>query len=171
MTGPNFARVKVLIVDDSRNMRMLLRAVLQAIGLQNIYEASDGDAGFAKVLNCKPDIILTDLSMERMDGIEFARKVRLSPDTPDPFVPILMVTGHNEQARIEAARDAGVTDFLAKPINAQGLLQRLTKIIDQPRPFVRCEAYFGPDRRRRAADSHTGPMRRWNDPAEIVEFE
>jgi len=163
MKVSRFANVKILIVDDSRHMRMLLRAVLQAIGLQRIYEASDGDSGFAKVLDCKPNIIVTDLSMERMDGIEFARKIRLSPNTPDPCVPIIMVTGHTEQARIEAARDAGVTYFLAKPITANGLLQRIAKILDHPKPFVRCDGYFGPDRRRSTAESHGGPRRRWND--------
>ncbi len=145
--------------------------MLQAIGLQRIHEASDGDTGFAKLLDCKPDIILTDLSMERMDGIEFAKKIRRSPDTPDPFVPIIMVTGHTEQARIEAARDAGVTDFLAKPITAQVLLQRLAKIIDRPKPFVRCDAYFGPDRRHRAPEAYTGPLRRWDDSSATAEIE
>ena len=59
-----------------------------------------------------------------------------------------MVTGHTERARVEAARDAGVTEFIAKPITTQALLLALVEIVERPRPFIRCENYFGPDRRR-----------------------
>jgi PleD family two-component response regulator len=171
MTSASYAEVKVLIVDDSRTMRALLRAMLQAVGIKQIYEAADGESGFADLVNCKPDIVITDLSMERLDGIAFTRKVRQSDKSPDPFVAILMVTGHTERAKIEAARDAGVTEFLAKPITAQGLLGRLAKIVDRPRPFVRCDAYFGPDRRRRAGNPPTGLRRRRDDPGQIVEID
>jgi DNA-binding response OmpR family regulator len=82
-----------------------------------------------------------------------------------------MVTGHTERARIEAARDAGVTEFLAKPITVQSLLDRLIKIVERPRPFVRSEAYFGPDRRRRRSESGAAPRRRRDDRAETVEIE
>jgi two-component system chemotaxis response regulator CheY len=171
MTSPNFANVKTLIVDDNRNMRMLLRTMLQAVGIQQIFEAGDGETGFAELVNCKPDIVITDLSMEPLDGIAFTQKVRQSKQSPDPFVAILMVTGHTERARIEAARDAGVTEFLAKPITAQSLLGRLAIIVEKPRPFVRCDVYFGPDRRRRAANSANGPRRRRDDPHQVVEIE
>jgi PleD family two-component response regulator len=171
MTNSSFANVKALIVDDNRNMRLLLRTMLQAVGIQQIFEASDGESGFAQLINCKPDIVITDLSMEPMDGIAFTQKVRQSKSSPDPFVAILMVTGHTERARIEAARDAGVTEFLAKPITAQSLLSRLAIIVDRPRPFIRCEVYFGPDRRRRAANTPDGPRRRRDDPGQIVEID
>ncbi|MGD0144216.1 MAG: response regulator [Rhizomicrobium sp.] len=171
MTNPSFMAVNLLIVDDNRNMRTLLRTVLRAIGIKQIHEAADGNSGYAELLRCKPDIVITDLSMQGADGIEFTRKVRLSRDSPDPFVPILMVTGHTERARIEAARDAGVTEFLAKPITVQSLLDRLIKIVERPRPFVRSEAYFGPDRRRRRSDSGAAPRRRRDDRAETVEIE
>ena len=170
MTGPQFGRLKTLIADTRRLARMLSRTVLQAIGVQRIHEASDGNSGFARILECNRDIIPTDFSIERIDGIEFARKIRRSPDTPDPFVPIVRMTGHTAQARIEAARDAGVTEFLAKPVTAPGLLQCIIKILDSPRPFIRCDAFFGADRRRRVAEYHTGPWPRWNDPGASTEI-
>jgi DNA-binding response OmpR family regulator len=79
-----------------------------------------------------------------------------------------MVTGHTERQRVEAARDAGVTEFLAKPITSQNILLRIAEIVDRPRPFVRCDGYFGPDRRRRRDDSHTGPWRRSDDQADSI---
>ena len=111
--------------------------------------------------NCaqnKPDFVLTDLSMKPIDGIEFTKLVRTAQDSPNPYVPIVMVTGHTERARVEAARDAGVTEFLAKPITAQNLLLRLAEIVERPRAFVRCDTYFGPDRRRRADPDYHRPL-------------
>jgi DNA-binding response OmpR family regulator len=75
-----------------------------------------------------------------------------------------MVTGHTERSLVEAARDAGVNEFLAKPITAHNLISRITEILDRPRPFVRCEAYTGPDRRRRRKPDYNGPWRRRDDP-------
>ena len=74
-----------------------------------------------------------------------------------------MITGHTERHRVEAARDAGVTEFLAKPITAAHLFSRIAEIVERPRAFVRCESYFGPDRRRRQIDDYAGPWRRAED--------
>ena len=76
----------------------------------------------------------------------------------------VMITGHTERYRVEAARDAGVTEILAKPITAHNLFARITEILERPRAFVRCDGYFGPDRRRRQeADMYGGPWRRADD--------
>jgi two-component system chemotaxis response regulator CheY len=78
-------------------------------------------------------------------------------------VPIIMITGHTEKQRVEAARDVGVTEFLAKPITAHNLFARIAEIVERPRAFVRCDSYFGPDRRRRQIDDYAGPWRRKED--------
>jgi DNA-binding response OmpR family regulator len=78
-------------------------------------------------------------------------------------VPIIMITGHTEKYRVEEARDAGVTEFLAKPITAHNLFARIAEIVERPRAFVRCTDYFGPDRRRRPAEDYAGPWRRDDD--------
>ena len=82
--------------------------------------------------------------MKPMDGLEFTRDVRTRRDSPNPFVPIIMITGHTEKHRVEAARDAGVTEFLAKPITAQSLFSRIAEIVERPRAFVRCDSLFRP---------------------------
>ena len=81
-----------------------------------------------------------------------------------------MITGHTERHRVEAARDAGVTEFLAKPITAQGLFKRIAEIVERPRAYVRCADYFGPDRRRRADERYAGPWRRHEDLANDMEI-
>ena len=74
-----------------------------------------------------------------------------------------MMTGHSARSRVYEARDAGVTEFVVKPVNARTLLDRIMAVIYRPRPFVRTKSYFGPDRRRRADPNFSGPFRRIAD--------
>ena len=163
MSGATFDHLKALIVEDNVHMRTLLRSLLTALGINQVYEAGNGAEAFVILREKSPDLILTDLSMKPVDGIAFTREVRLSHDSPNPYVPIIMITGHTERQKVEAARDAGVTEFLAKPITAQGLFLRIAQIVERPRAFVRCAEYFGPDRRRRKDETFTGPWRRHED--------
>ena len=101
--------------------------------------------------------------MEPLDGIDFVRLLRNSPDSPNPMAPVIMITGHSTMRRISEARDVGVNEFLAKPLTARGVLDRLQKVIDHPRPYIRTEDYFGPDRRRKADPNYDGPRRRSAD--------
>jgi len=163
MSGATFDHLKALVVEDNPHMRTLLRALLVSLGLKNVFEAADGDEAFQIICARPPDLILTDLTMKPVDGIEFTHRVRMSIDSPNPYVPIIMVTGHTERRRVETARDAGVTEVLAKPITAQGLFLRIAEIVERPRPYVRCASYFGPDRRRRSDVEYSGPLRRKDD--------
>ncbi len=66
------------------------------------------------------DVVMTDLSMQPLDGIDFVRLLRNSPDSPNQIAPVIMITGHSTFARVNEARDAGVCEFLAKPLTARG---------------------------------------------------
>lgn len=158
--------LKILIVDDNHHMRVLISEILRAIGCRHIYEASDGAEGLQIIRNHAIDIVMTDLSMQPLDGIDFVRLLRNSSDSPNPMVPVIMVTGHSTQRRLFEARDAGVNEFLAKPLTARGVVERITQVIEHPRPYVRSEGYFGPDRRRRRDPSYEGPWRRASDRAQ-----
>lgn len=170
MSEGAFSSLKALIVEDNNHMRTLLRSLLRALNIKSVFEAPDGNAGFNALRERRPDFILTDLSMKPIDGIEFTRLVRTAPDSPNAFVPIIMVTGHTERRRVEAARDAGVTEFLAKPITVQGLFLRIAEIVENPRPFVRNANYFGPDRRRHRDNTYAGPWRRKDDHKDDLEI-
>jgi two-component system chemotaxis response regulator CheY len=163
MPAAGFDSIKALIVEDNAHMRSLLRTLLNAVGIKDVAEAGHGQHGLSVLRERKSDLILTDLAMKPMDGLEFTRIVRTSELSPNPFVPIIMVTGHTERHRVEAARDVGVTEFLAKPITAAALYARIAEIVERPRAFVRCESYFGPDRRRKTIEDYAGPWRRQDD--------
>ena len=85
--------------------------------------------------------------MPVFDGIELTRMIRQPDTSPNPFVPIIMITGYAERNRVFEARDAGVSEMLVKPISAKGLYARIAKVVLNPRPFIRTDHYFGPDRR------------------------
>jgi CheY-like chemotaxis protein len=155
-----FDPLKILLVDDNSHMRLLLTEMLRAIGVKHIFEAFDGMEALAMMRRVPIDIVISDLKMGGLGGIDFVNLLRRAPDSPNPFVPVIMVTGHSTARRVQDARDAGVNEFLTKPVTGKSLVHRLTLLIDQPRNYVRCEDYFGPDRRRRAPADHKGPWRR-----------
>ena len=162
MSGYRFDRLKILVVDDNQHMRKLVVTILQAFGAIQIFEAADGEHAWAVLRDANPDVILLDWQMEGMNGLEFARMVRTSENSPNPFLPIIMLTGHTHIDHVRQARDAGVNEFLAKPVSVKAILSRLISVIDHPRPFVRTKSYFGPCRRRRGNDEYRGPERRAN---------
>jgi CheY-like chemotaxis protein len=144
-------------------LKILLVEILRAIGVNHVFEATDG-AQALTVMRAQPiDIVMTDLAMQPLDGIDFVRLLRNSPDSPNQMAPVIMITGHSTMRRIREARDVGINEFLAKPITVHGVMQRLAQIIDHPRPYIRTDDYFGPDRRRRADPAHEGPWRRSTD--------
>jgi two-component system chemotaxis response regulator CheY len=158
-----FDLLKILLVDDNPHMRMLLTQILRAIDVRQVHEASDGAEALQVMRGTNIDIVFTDLTMQPLDGIDFVRLLRNSPDSPNQMAPVIMVTGHSTVRRIAEARDSGVNEILAKPVTARGVLSRISEVIENPRPFVRTPDYFGPERRRRADPSYTGPMRRAGD--------
>ena len=155
--------LKILLVDDNHYMRVLLAEILRAIGVKDIFEANDGAEGLQMMRDHPVDIVMTDLSMQPLDGIDFVRLLRNSPDSPNQMAPVVMITGHSTFARVNEARDAGVNEFLSKPLTARGVIERLHQAVENPRQFVRSDDYFGPDRRRRKDATFQGPFRRKTD--------
>ena len=160
-----YERLRVLLVDDNHHMRILLAEVLRAIGVREIHEAGDGVEGMQMLRDHPVDVVMTDLSMPAMDGLEFVRLIRSSADSPNLMVPVVVVTGRSTAKAVLEARDAGANEFLAKPITARGVIDRIHQVVEHARPYVKVDGYFGPDRRRRQDPAHEGPWRRAGDEA------
>jgi two-component system, chemotaxis family, chemotaxis protein CheY len=160
-----FSRILALVVDDNHYMRVIVCTMLRAMGVVHIREASDGAEALEIVRDWRPDVIIIDLVMEHLDGVEFTRLIRTGTDSPHPYVPIIMLTGHTDRAHVIAARDAGVNEFVAKPLTARALIDRMRSVIDNERAWVKSSSYTGPDRRRRASKDFKGPYRRAMDKA------
>ena len=154
MKQPLFVGLSVLIVDDSKSMRNLIRALLRTFGIDDVIEAGDGAAAL-EILKTQPrDLIITDLSMGPMDGVEFVQRLRQPGTGSNPLIPVLMVSGHTELVDVKRALDAGVTEFLTKPVTAAALSMRIKSIIERPKPLIIAETYSGPDRRRSSASAN-----------------
>ena len=141
--------VRVLIVDDQDFIRSLLRHILAVLGCSQITDAPDGETAWDIIIGNPPDLLIVDWEMPTMSGIELVNRVRNDKASPDRFIPVIMVTAHTERPRILTARDAGVNEFVMKPVSAKTLFSRLNAVIEHPRRFVRTKEYFGPDRRRK----------------------
>lgn len=144
----DLSRMKVLIVDDNSYMLTILRTLLHGFGVKTIHESRDPAEAFDTVRSDAVDIIVTDYQMDILDGLDFVRLVRTADDSPNPLIPIIMLSAYSERSRVQRARDAGVTEFCCKPITARDMFAKIVSVVNTPRPFIRNRSYFGPDRRR-----------------------
>ncbi len=160
--------VRFLVVDDNMFVRTTVRLVLQALGTRDIDEVSNGARALKTLEHREPDIIIIDWEMEPVNGIELVKKIRGAQDTSLAFLPIIMLTGHSEIERVKIARDAGVNEYVIKPFSAQGLFTRIQAVIERPRPFVKIEGYFGPDRRRKEMGFDGDEKRKPKDPDAMI---
>lgn len=165
MSG-SFDRVRVLILEDNAHMSTILRKVLQGFGIRDVFEARDAADAFEAMRNSNPDLALVDYMLDDVDGLEFTRLVRTASDSPNKYLPIIMVSGHTDRSRILESINAGVNEYLAKPVRPIDLYNRLVALIERPRSFVKAPGYFGPDRRRRQDPHYSGPLRRASDHAD-----
>lgn len=162
--------IRVLYVDDSAPMRSIVRAVLRGLGVGEVYDAGSGAEGLSLLKRFAPDLVIVDFEMPPPDGPEFIRALRTRGDELR-FAPVILLTAHTDIRRLQLARDAGVSEIMAKPITIRHVVDKLNAAIMHPRPFVLADTYCGPDRRRRrAAQTYDGPLRRRTDPQGFLEL-
>ena len=156
----SLSRVRFLIVDDNTHAVNLVKAMLRGFGADQLYDAQTIDAAQRRMKITPCDIVILDYMLGAEEGVTFARWLRNDPDSPAPYTPIILLTGHADRPKIVAARDAGVNEFCVKPVTPADLMKRIAWVIDRPRPFMRSQTYFGPDRRRHDDPNYRGPERR-----------
>src|SRR5271169_550147 len=143
----------VLVVDDNQYMRKMIRNLLVNCGIKDIYEANDGIAALDAIRTMAPDVVILDWEMPLLSGAELVRIVRSPGVFPMPDVPIIMLTAHGERWRVVEAVRLGVNEYLAKPVSAKSLYDRLVAITLQPRPNVQLGDYYGPEPRKLVTDA------------------
>jgi DNA-binding response OmpR family regulator len=140
MTGEK--RAKILVVDDEAALGDFLEQVLTADGY-SVRRATDGRQALTVARAENPDLILMDIMMPNLNGIEACRQLRAQPATRD--IPILMLTGYNTRDRLEESIIAGADDFLGKPVDLVELRVRvraMLKVRDKLDEAARLEAYI-----------------------------
>ncbi|ABC80382.1 MULTISPECIES: PleD family two-component system response regulator [Anaeromyxobacter] len=121
-------RKKILLVDDSSTVLLMERMIL-AKSAYDVVTARDGQEGVEKAREEKPDLILMDVVMPRMDGFEACRKLREHEETA--AIPVIMVTTRGELASVETGYASGCTDYVTKPINGLELLAKVRSCLGQ----------------------------------------
>lgn len=150
--------IGVLVVDDNRFMRTIVFNTLQGLGVKRIEQANGVDDALERLREGSYDLVISDWDMGEKSGIDLIKTMRASKLTR--MIPIVMLTANTTRKTVFSARDAGMTEFLAKPISAQSLYSRIVEVIERPRQYVKTKTYFGPDRRRRSDPNFKGPERR-----------
>lgn len=170
MADYNFERLNVLLVEDSPFLTSLMMTCLRELGVENIKTATHGgDAiDLLKLMTVNPsragimsvDMIISNWQMSPVDGTILLRWVRRHKESPNRFMPFIMISGHSETRLVNQVRDLGVTEFLAKPFSVLSFAQRIVQVVERPRQFIQSEQYFGPDRRRKPMPLENRPDRR-----------
>lgn len=153
-------RIKVLVVEDNQHFRMLVRSILEALGVRDIEEARDGAEAVEMLQSFPADLTLIDWKMDGVDGLECVRRIRAGRGGVNRFLPIIMLTGYTEDKLMQDALLAGVNRFLGKPVSAKSLYSRIVSVMSGPQVYIETEAYFGPDRRRKHKAPPDGNDRR-----------
>lgn len=148
----DFTRLTVLLVENNPHVRTLIREMLIAFGVPKIVEAETVREAMGIVGKVPLDLVILDFFLDRMDGADFTLMVRTDDQALNREVPILLLTAMPNQAKVSKMRDCGVNVIVAKPVAPRTLFNHIREIIDRPRPFVVCETYIGPCRRRRRMD-------------------
>ena len=164
----DFHKLNLLVVDANRTMQSLERSVLRAFGIDNVTSFSDGEEAFQSLQKEPQDIAIITWLMPPINGVEFTRRVRSSPNRLTRFLPVIMLTAYSDKRRVLMARDAGVTEFLVKPFTPRALYAHIASIVEHPRPFVECDAFFGPERRRKELE-FPGEDRRVSEKQDVAE--
>lgn len=120
-------RKKILLVDDSNTILMMEKMIL-AKGGYELVTAPNGEDALAKALQHKPDLILMDVIMPKMNGFEACAAIRANDITKN--IPIIMVTTRGEASNVEAGWSNGCNDYVTKPINSIELLAKVRNLLD-----------------------------------------
>ena len=119
---------KILIVDDAAFMRKVIRDTLTKSGYTDLHEAVDGADAVEKYAELKPDLVLMDITMPNMDGLEALKAIRAK----DSNANVVMCSAMGQEAMVMEAVQASIKDFIVKPFKSDRLLKAVTSIVGNP---------------------------------------
>ena len=117
----------VLIVDDYKTMLRIIRNLLKQIGFENVDEAADGTEALAKLRAKRYGLVISDWNMSPMTGLELLQAVRA--DAKLATLPFIMITAESKTENVVAAKQAGVSNYIVKPFNAETLQGKIEKVL------------------------------------------
>lgn len=121
--------MNVLIVDDYKTMLRILRNLLRQLSFNNVEEAIDGTMALQKLRQAQFGLVISDWNMEPMTGIELLREVRA--DEKLMAIPFIMITAESKSENVIAAKEAGVSNYIVKPFNAETLKTKIASVLGE----------------------------------------
>lgn len=125
--------IRVLVVDDSEYMLKLMREFLAILGLRSVSTVGDGESALKVLARDEPHLVITDLKMLPMSGLEFIAAVRSGRNIPNPSIPIVVVTGFADLKTVQRLTAAGASGVLVKPVSLVALRERVLPLLPLPR--------------------------------------
>jgi len=119
--------MNVLIVDDYKTMLRIIRNLLKQIDFNNVEEASDGAEALGKLRTGNFGLVISDWNMQPMTGLELLQEVR--QDSRLKSLPFIMITAESKTENVVAAKQAGVSNYIVKPFNAETLKEKIEKVL------------------------------------------
>lgn len=116
---------KIMIVDDAAFMRMMIKDIITKNNLGSIVEAENGAVAFEKYMQEKPDLVIMDITMPEVDGIQAVKLIK----EKDPNAKIIMCSAMGQQAMVIEAIQAGAKDFIVKPFQPDRVIEAIKKIL------------------------------------------
>ena len=126
--------MRALVVDDSPFMCQLVTALMKTLGFGNVAHCTDGGDALLTLRSFPADIIVTDWAMKPMDGLQFLKAFTGLYSPGEPYPPVIMLTANTEREHVIAAREAGVSDLIAKPVSPTLVYNRVMRVLEQPKP-------------------------------------
>ncbi|MFB3151803.1 MAG: response regulator [Alphaproteobacteria bacterium] len=117
----------ILVVDDYKTMLRIIRNLLKQLDFNNVDEATDGSEALKKLRDKDYGLVISDWNMEPMTGLQLVREVR--SDKKLKKLPFIMVTAESKTDNVVAAKEAGVSNYIVKPFNAETLKQKLASVL------------------------------------------
>ncbi len=127
----DFSTLKILVIEDEPNTRRIIVQYLKQIGVQNIYEAPDGNSGFLETVRVRPHLVFCDVHMDPTSGLTYLAKLRGMPAVK--AIPVIMLTADANEETVLTAKQHVVAGYLVKPVSAVKLKNRIEQVLSRKR--------------------------------------
>jgi CheY-like chemotaxis protein len=127
-SDPQMSISRILVVENELDIQKVIRMSLKSRGVPEVLVANDGEECLAMVRRVKPDLILLDISMPKLDGFETCRRLKSDPETSP--IPVIFLTARTQRSDEETGMEAGASGFLTKPFDPMTLHEQILAILE-----------------------------------------
>jgi len=131
MSELDFSKLTVLVVDDQEYIRKLVVQCLKRLGVVGMAEAADGPTALEILGRASPSVVLCDIRMQPIGGLEVLRKVRAGEGIRNPDVPFIFLTTDSDRETVKHAIEAHVDGYMVKPASPQELKNKITAVLNR----------------------------------------